>query len=312
MFSIRFHGRGGQGMKTASRILGAAFFHAGFEVQDAPRYGAERRGAPMFAYVRADRQPIDERGIIRRPNLVVVADDSLVPIAAAGVLIGIRSNTVVVINSQETADVWSRRLNLISPLMTFSAAEPVSDRTDVPLTSAFCAGAAACLVGVIELDTLTQAVREELADLGPDVVKRNRRKAVEGYEQMQDQKGVVAESAAASAHDYTAPAWIELPTEHARVSAPTIHAALTSTKVKTGLWRTLRPVIDYDRCNRCWWVCSSSCPDSVIAVSKDGSPAIDYDYCKGCMLCVVQCPAHAIEAIPEAIARDQQAAGATP
>ncbi|MEN8711676.1 MAG: 2-oxoacid:acceptor oxidoreductase family protein, partial [Arenicellales bacterium] len=45
MYRIRFHGRGGQGMKTASRILGTAFFLAGYEVQDAPRYGAERRGA---------------------------------------------------------------------------------------------------------------------------------------------------------------------------------------------------------------------------------------------------------------------------
>ena len=57
MYRVRFHGRGGQGIKTASRILGTAFFRAGFEVQDAPVYGAERRGAPMFAYVRAAREP---------------------------------------------------------------------------------------------------------------------------------------------------------------------------------------------------------------------------------------------------------------
>ncbi|MEO2168127.1 MAG: 2-oxoacid:acceptor oxidoreductase family protein [bacterium] len=49
-------------------------FLEGFEVQDAPLYGAERRGAPVFAYVRADRAPINERGVIRRPDLVVVAD----------------------------------------------------------------------------------------------------------------------------------------------------------------------------------------------------------------------------------------------
>ena len=67
MYRVRFHGRGGQGMKTASRILGSAFFGAGFEVQDAPRYGAERRGAPIFAYVRAGRDPINERGPILRP-----------------------------------------------------------------------------------------------------------------------------------------------------------------------------------------------------------------------------------------------------
>ncbi|MGA7278297.1 MAG: 2-oxoacid:acceptor oxidoreductase family protein, partial [Desulfocapsaceae bacterium] len=68
MYRIRFHGRGGQGMKTASRILGRAFFLAGYEVQDAPRYGAERRGAPIFAYVRAARSPINERGIIQQPD----------------------------------------------------------------------------------------------------------------------------------------------------------------------------------------------------------------------------------------------------
>jgi 2-oxoacid:acceptor oxidoreductase gamma subunit (pyruvate/2-ketoisovalerate family) len=79
MFRIRFHGRGGQGMKTASRILGTAFFFEGFEVQDAPLYGAERRGAPVFAYVRAGRETINERGIIKVPDLVVVADDTLVP-----------------------------------------------------------------------------------------------------------------------------------------------------------------------------------------------------------------------------------------
>ena len=47
MYRIRIHGRGGQGIKIASRVLGSALFQAGFTVQDAPKYGAERRGAPM-------------------------------------------------------------------------------------------------------------------------------------------------------------------------------------------------------------------------------------------------------------------------
>ena len=83
MYRIRFHARGGQGIKTASRILGTALFLSGFEVQDAPRYGAERRGAPIFAYVRADRRPVNERGIILRPDLVIVSDGSLVTMASA-------------------------------------------------------------------------------------------------------------------------------------------------------------------------------------------------------------------------------------
>jgi pyruvate ferredoxin oxidoreductase gamma subunit len=82
LYRIRFHGRGGQGIKTAARILGSAFFAEGFEVQDAPRYGAERRGAPLYATVRAALHPIDERGEILRPDLVVLADEMLAAVPA--------------------------------------------------------------------------------------------------------------------------------------------------------------------------------------------------------------------------------------
>ena len=98
------------------------------------------------------------------------------------------------------------------------------------------------------------------------------------------------------------PVLIDLPFDVADVSAPTIHAPLTSVLVRTGLWRTMRPVIDRDRCKRCWWVCSTFCPDDSISVTDDGRPLIDYDTCKGCMICVAQCPPHAIEAVAEATA----------
>jgi pyruvate ferredoxin oxidoreductase gamma subunit len=74
MYRIRFHGRGGQGMKTAAQVLGTAFFAAGFEVQDAPRYGAERRGAPI--HVRWQRAHHPQAGVIARPGLVVVAGET--------------------------------------------------------------------------------------------------------------------------------------------------------------------------------------------------------------------------------------------
>jgi pyruvate ferredoxin oxidoreductase gamma subunit len=61
----------------------------------------------------------------------------------------------------------------------------------------------------------------------------------------------------------------------------------------------VRPVIDEARCKRCWWVCSTFCPDGAIAVDDAGQPRIDYAHCKGCLVCVAQCPAHAIAAVPE-------------
>ena len=68
----------------------------------------------------------------------------------------------------------------------------------------------------------------------------------------------------------------------------------------------MRPVIDLERCHRCHWLCSTLCPDGAIDVLADGAPQIDYDHCKGCMICVAQCPSHAIEAIAESAAKQAQ------
>ncbi|MGD8593551.1 MAG: 2-oxoacid:acceptor oxidoreductase family protein [Gammaproteobacteria bacterium] len=306
MYRIRFHGRGGQGMKTASRILGSAFFLAGYEVQDAPRYGAERRGAPIFAYVRADQHPINERGVIRNPDLVIVADDSLLPVPAAGILQGLSEHTVLLLNSHENAATWRHRLNIHNPIVILSAAEETVDRAELKYVGATCAGAAAALLKVISKAVLTQAINEELHELPQKIIDKNLAKAAAAFDSMADYEDVaVVEGKSVPAQNYQSPQWVDLPFEQARISAPTIHAGLTSVEVRTGLWRTLRPVIDYDLCKRCWWVCSSFCPDGAINVI-DGTPQIDYDHCKGCMVCLAQCPPHAIGAIAESQAQEQE------
>jgi pyruvate ferredoxin oxidoreductase gamma subunit len=298
MYRIRFHGRGGQGMKTASRILGQALFRMGFEVQDAPRYGAERRGAPIFAYVRADREPINERGIIRRPDLVVVSDDTLVPVPAAGVLAGVDAHSLLLIHSRDTAETWRARLNTPARVLVLPFDEEAADSAALPFSGVACAGAAACLLGIISDTVLVQALQVELAHLGEAVLQRNLDVALAAYAQMAKAQGCVREGPEVDAADYEAPDWIDLPFEHAGLSAPVIHASLTSQAVNTGLWRTLRPVIDDDRCKRCWWICSSLCPDGAIRID-DGQPVIDYDHCKGCLVCVAVCPPHAITAQTE-------------
>jgi pyruvate ferredoxin oxidoreductase gamma subunit len=306
MFRIRFHGRGGQGMKTASRILGTAFFLAGYEVQDAPRYGAERRGAPIFAYVRADKKTINERGIIDHPDLVVVADDSLVPLPAAGVLQGISEETVILINSHESGDVWQHRLNSKGAIVILPETEENEDRAQLRYIGATCAGGAAGLLGVIAKDRLQQAILAELGHLGNTVVTQNTSNGLAAFDYMAKHAAIkVKEGHTVSARDYTRPQWLDIPFEDARISAPIIHAGLTSVEVHTGLWRTMRPIIDYRLCRGCWWVCSTFCPDGAINVTGN-RPAIDYDHCKGCLVCVAQCPPHAIAAVPETQALEQE------
>lgn len=300
MFRIRFHGRGGQGMKTASRILGTAFFLEGYEVQDAPRYGAERRGAPIFAYVRASRETINERGVIQQPDLIMVADDTLVAVRAAGVLSGITDKTVLVIYSNTDELTWRDRLNINSPVLVIPVGHEITDPLERRYAGTSCAGAAAQLTGTISKEKLQLAVEQELVEIGSEVVQKNMTHALEAYDLLKEHRGLVKEGAAVSARDYVSPDWIELPFEPAVISAPSIHAPVTSEKSPTGLWRTMRPVVDYTQCNRCWWICSTFCPDGAIQVTEGKYPQIDYEHCKGCMVCVSQCPTHAITAISEA------------
>ncbi len=311
MYRIRFHGRGGQGMKMASHILGTAFFLSGFEVQDAPRFGAERRGAPIFAYVRADKESIKERGIINHPDLVLVADESLVSMPAAGILAGVTERTVIFLNSRENTEIWRQRLQLPGHVL---AMDVIGDDLDGPggqkFFGAICAGAAAALVGHIERKTLLAAISQELEHLGEAIVKENQDRASAAFDAMTEHGGLVTEGGARSATKYAKPAWIDVPLESADISAPAIHGSGTSELLKTGAWRLVRPVIDHERCKGCWWICSTFCPDSAIQV-KDGSPSINYDHCKGCMICMVHCSAHAISLVKEHEAEKMEREGKT-
>lgn len=311
MYRIRIHGRGGQGIKMASHVLGTALFRSGFRVQDAPKYGAERRGAPIFSAVRAVRDTsgnklIDERGVINNPDLVVVADDTLLAVPAAGTLQGLTGRSVLLVNSHESAETWRERLNIEATILILPVDEQVVDRAELPFVGATCVGAAACLLGVIAPETLAAALEEELQALGDPVIGKNRDRALAAFGAMAEHRGLVTEGTTADATAYTPPAWIELPLDDVSRAAPAIHAAANSVQVRTGLWRTMRPEVNYDHCKQCWWVCSTLCPDSAISV-EDNKPVIDYDHCKGCLICVSVCPPHAIEALPEYQAQAREA-----
>ncbi len=75
---IRFHGRGGQGVVSASRILAEAALTKGLYIQAFPEFGAERAGAPIAAYTRLSDQPIEIHSFIYEPDAVVVVDKSMV------------------------------------------------------------------------------------------------------------------------------------------------------------------------------------------------------------------------------------------
>ena len=103
MIRIRFHGRGGHGTKTASRVVGSAAFLRGFHAQDSPVYGAERRGAAVVAFTRIDQCPILERGAIERPHFIVLADETLFDTPEAHVLVGQEFCAGIFVNTTDAA-----------------------------------------------------------------------------------------------------------------------------------------------------------------------------------------------------------------
>ena len=305
MYRIRLHGRGGHGMKTASRILGTALFGCGYQVQDAPRYGAERRGAPMFAYVRASHEPIHERGVIQSPDLVVVADATLLGVASAGVLAGLRAETVLLLASRESPERWRERLGVACPIVLL----PEADDSDASprFVGGSCAAAAARLLGVVSYATLEAAMRAELGDQGENVLRANLEDAARVWTALESRSGCVVEGPdLPEPCDRPGSRWINLPFDDASISAPDVYAPANSVQVRTGLWRTVRPEIDPGRCRHCSWICSTLCPDSCIEVLADGAPRIDLDHCKGCGICAAVCPPHAISLVLE----DQASVGA--
>ncbi len=99
---IRWHGRGGQGAKTASLLLADAAFNTGKYVQGFPEYGPERMGAPITAYNRISSERSTVHSNIYEPDYVVVVDETL--ISAVNVTAGLKKEGAIVINSGKSPD----------------------------------------------------------------------------------------------------------------------------------------------------------------------------------------------------------------
>lgn len=102
MTEIRWHGRGGQGAKTACLLLAEAAFFSGKYVQGFPEYGPERMGAPITAYNRISDEECTVHSNIYTPDHVAVVDETL--LSAVDVLSGLKEGGVLIINTTKTAD----------------------------------------------------------------------------------------------------------------------------------------------------------------------------------------------------------------
>jgi 2-oxoisovalerate/pyruvate ferredoxin oxidoreductase gamma subunit len=158
---IRFHGRGGQGIVTASALLSQAFFTEGKYPRSVPLYGPQRRGAPVTVFLRVGESEISQRSWVYNPNYVVVLDDSLIEIAS--VTEGMPADGTILVNTSKS-DRDALRL-ATSYVVAGVDADEIAYRLKLggppyPRINTLLLAAFAKITGLVSLESVIQAAKD--------------------------------------------------------------------------------------------------------------------------------------------------------
>lgn len=176
---IRFHGRGGQGAVSAAALLALAAFEDDFEAQAFPKFGSERRGAPVEAYVRISSTAIRAHNQVYAPDAVVIQDAGL--LRSEPLLRGLKSGGLIILNStQQTVDGSNKNGDFRWICLPASL---IGERhLGRPLPNTVLLGALAAATRWVNLSALEQAVTNHLSKKGAKMVEANIEALREGYQ----------------------------------------------------------------------------------------------------------------------------------
>jgi 2-oxoacid:acceptor oxidoreductase gamma subunit (pyruvate/2-ketoisovalerate family) len=161
MVEIRFHGRGGQGTVIASKILADAVSKEDKYVQAFPQFGVERRGAPVFAFIRIDGQPIYNRSKIIAPDHIIVVDPSLID--AIDVTEGLKKGAKILINSGRKPKEFKylgKKFQIFTVDATEIALKYKLGSKAAPIVNTAILGAVPRIFDFVKLESIVQSVRE--------------------------------------------------------------------------------------------------------------------------------------------------------
>ncbi len=180
---VRWHGRGGQGAKTAGYVLAVAAAEEGWNIQAFPEYGAERRGAPMKSYVRISDGPIRLRSGVRSPDIVLVLDDTL--LATENVTEGMAPGATLIINSAKDLDTVRKMIgNADVKLYLVNATQIAMDTIGRPIPNTPMLGALAKATGLVSVEATKRAVERRLgAKLSAAALESNYQAIERAYEE---------------------------------------------------------------------------------------------------------------------------------
>jgi len=186
MLEIRWHGRGGQGAKTAALLLGEAALATGKYMQAFPEYGAERMGAPIQAFNRISEHPLTLHCNVTEPDVVVVIDPTLLD--SIDVTQGLPADGKLVVNTPMAAAQVRAKLGLQGRQVFTVDASGIATATikrNIPNTPML--GALAKVSGVMDMETLIADSRKRLEKkfrAKPEVIQGNLEAMRRGYEEV--------------------------------------------------------------------------------------------------------------------------------
>lgn len=180
---VRWHGRGGQGAKSASAILAEVLFGEGKHVQAFPEYGAERQGAPMRAFNRVSDSPIRRRCSVENPNIVVIVDPTMV--VSSNPCEGCTSDAIYLVNTPEDAQVLRNKMNLsgdarvlVVDATKITIEELGQNRPNAPLL-----GALSHIFTDVSAEMFADHFIKKMKQLPARVLEANRRAILRGREE---------------------------------------------------------------------------------------------------------------------------------
>lgn len=189
ILEIRWHGRGGQGAKTAAAMVAEVAMEAGKYAQAAPEYGAEREGAPIKAYTRIAQDLIRVHDAIYYPDIVVVLDDTLLD--TQQVDSGLSEDGILLVNTRKSPAEVRELLGLEGRrVYTIDATSIALDEIGRPIPNTVMIGALLAVTGVVDLEHIEKSIDKKLGGkLSEGMLKGNKRAVERAAEEVRGEDG---------------------------------------------------------------------------------------------------------------------------
>jgi pyruvate ferredoxin oxidoreductase gamma subunit len=162
LIEIRWHGRGGQGAKTAALLFGEAAIDTGMYIQAFPEYGPERTGAPVSAFNRLSEKPIRLHSGVDSPQIVLVLDPSL--LSTVDVLKGLGEGGIIIVNTDNSPEEIRKSLSVDPKIKVYTvdASKIAMDKIGLNKPNTPMLGALSKVTDILNYEKMLKSIEHKL------------------------------------------------------------------------------------------------------------------------------------------------------